>query len=338
MNSKNKNTFLTFLLLGISLLYMLVVLVNFFAPNSELNIFLSTKIFIAQFLAFPFLFGAIMLVLTAIALAIIKARKSDTVLKNIISIFFIIPSIIFMLTGINSPKAKEYSYGDTFKLVEWNALNKLDGESARKIFVEFDADVVIFPELEPGTSEGSIINKAFNENKLDINKYDIFSSAGYGGNISPVTIISKKDKMKLTEEEMDYGVQFGTLKVKNDDIEIIGLHTAPPIPGLMFMWNLDIESIYKNISKENPNSILIGDFNATLRHGYMSSLENYVDALSSNSILERGTWPRKLPKVLRSSIDHILLPKDKYAVKSVEVVDLNGSDHAAIFSEIGIIK
>lgn len=332
-----KNTFLTYFLLLLSLVYTCVIVINFFMPNSDINIWLSSRLFIAQFLAFPFMFGAIMLVFTAISLGIVKFRKSETILKNIISTIFIITSIIFMLTGVNSPKARKYEDSDTIKIVEWNALNNLTKDSAKKIFKDFDADIAVFPELNPDTSEISIIYNAFNESSIDFNQYDIFAGFGYGDSIAPVTIISKKDKHRLEQEEIKYGVRFGTVKVKNKDIEIIGLHTAPPIPGLMIEWSLDLEIIDEMV-KENPNAIVIGDFNANLRHGNMSKLTNHVDVLSSNSILERGTWPQKLPKVLRASIDHILLPKDKYSVKNVEIVDLEGSDHAAIFAEIGVKK
>lgn len=335
MKNKKKFSLFGIIIFLLSLVFAVTVGIHTFFNKSMINVNLSSKLFFAQFYAFPILFGMFFAILSFIILSKMIISRSK---KNLIFISWsivVISSIIFMIFCREDDKAQAFKNEETIKIVEWNALNNISEEAINKIFVEFDADIAVFPELNPDITENSMLEKAFSNNFIDINEYDVFSSSGYGS-IAPTTIIAKKDLVK--EEEMRVSVQFGALKVKNLKFEIVGLHTAPPIPTLMTLWKLDLETIFSKISKENPKAILIGDFNATLRHGKMNLLENYTDVLSTNSIFERGTWPQKLPKFLRASIDHVLLPKDKYSVKSAEVVDLKGSDHAAIFTEIGIIK
>ncbi len=81
-------------------------------------------------------------------------------------------------------------------------------------------------------------------------------------------------------------------------------------------------------------TIIAGDLNATLRHGKLGDVTTHVDVLSTVPVTRRGTWPVTAPQILRSSIDHILVPRNSYAVSDSRVIDIPGSDHAAIVTTI----
>lgn len=112
--------------------------------------------------------------------------------------------------------------------------------------------------------------------------------------------------------------QFGTIYLKstNEDMpDIIGLHTAPPLLGFMSNWNRDLNVISSNIILDNPKAIIIGDFNATLRHGALNHITTHEDVLDYLSRFRRGTWHSRLPIWMSTSIDHVLIPKDTCRVK-----------------------
>ena len=63
----------------------------------------------------------------------------------------------------------------------------------------------------------------------------------------------------------------------------------------------------------------------------MNELTTYEDALSYLPKFSRGTWHTQLPSYFRATIDHVLIPKDKYVVQAIQTMDFNASDHACVF-------
>lgn len=128
---------------------------------------------------------------------------------------------------------------------------------------------------------------------------------------------------------------FGTVyleSLNSDRPDLIAVHTAPPLFSLMNLWKRDLELI-SEFAHSNPDAILIGDFNATMKHGSLSKIQTHSDVLNYSSRWNRGTWNQKLPAFFRTPIDHVLIP-DQYRVVSAETRVLPGSDHAGIFTEI----
>lgn len=330
------------ILLGLILgIYLLLVIIHAFFPASQLNIELSTIVGFAHLYSFPLLFGLIGagVSLIAILVCLVPRKKTD---KGFVLIWigFLITSIIFMVFSSNPTKSKaQVNSDETIKIVEWNAINNISAVNVEAIFKEFDADIAVFPELDGSVRYGGDNNRfidLFQQAGLDFDDYSAASSV-YIGNIAPVTVITKNEFANQTSSE-DLGLNtFGTVKVDLDSNyvpQIIGLHTAPPLPSLMNNWENDLHIISTEIIENYPDSIIIGDFNATMRHGKLNEIESHVDILEYIPTHERGTWHVNLPEIFRTPIDHILIPKDKYSVKSVEIRDLQNSDHVAIFAEI----
>lgn len=330
------------IILGLLLvIYSLIVIIHTFFPSSQLNIDLSTKFGIAHLYSFPLLFGLIGagISLSAILVYLTSKKNTDRVFIPI-WIGFMISSIIFILFSSNPTKEKaQVNLDETIKIVEWNAINNISATNVETIFKEFDADIAVFPELDGPVlyeSENKRFVDLFKQAGLDFDDYSASSSA-YFENIAPVTVITKNEFANLTSSQVLSLNTFGTVKVDLDSDyvpQIIGMHTAPPLPFLMRNWEDDLNLIATEIIGSYSDAIIVGDFNATMRHGKLNEIESHVDILEYLPTYERGTWHASLPQFFRTPIDHILLPKDKYSVKNVQVRNLDNSDHAAIFAEI----
>lgn len=336
------------ILSGILIIYMVIVFTHSFFLRSSLNKTLSTKIFFAQFYSFPILFGCVIGVVSLLALAVVCFRSKVPCCKNITFLIWIgilALSAILTVFGADVRKIKaKFSDDKSFKIVEWNTENNINPKNIYTIFGEFNTDIAVFPELE-GYGKGDTSNKRLQDlsesANLDLNKYEVFASPPTEGNIAAVTIIVKKDFYSYENNTKTPMTTFGTvyLETNNNNVpDIIGLHTAPPLPGLMKYWNMDLKLIASDIIKNHSNAIIVGDFNATLRHGAMNDITTHEDALNYLPWFKRGTWSSELPAYFCTPIDHILLPKNKYTIKKVDIVNLGGSDHKAIFAEVAKVK
>ena len=161
----------------------------------------------------------------------------------------------------------------TIKLVEWNVTNNINKSNIQEIFGEFDADIAVFPELE-GYEKGDKSNKRladlFKKANIDFDKYEAYISEPSEVNISPVSIYKETPMTRS-----------GTVYLSSKDKTkppIIGLHTAPPLIGLMSIWERDLNLI-ADISCDNKESIIIGDFNATMKHGCLNNIKTHLDVL-----------------------------------------------------------
>ncbi len=345
---KYKNILSVFILF-ISLSFLFVSILHIFFYKSEFYKILSTKIFFSHFYALTELFSFVLIVISTLVFIFdfCKIDKRELFFKiyliSFILIFISSFSLIVFDNLLEDYRILDSSKG-TFKIVEWNTLDSFNRNHAIKIFKEFDADIAVFPELggyNKSRDPRERLKDIFIDAKIDYNKYDVFVSSKSKGMIAPVTVIVKKTFAKYIKKKNNHETWLGTifLESSNKNIpSIYGLHTAPPLPGLLKIWRDDLITISDDIVTKNPKSIIIGDFNATLRHGSLNDISTHVDVLSYKSKFKRGTWPIKLSLYFRTAIDHILIPKDIFSVIDVKVVDLSKSDHAAIFVELRKIK
>lgn len=79
--------------------------------------------------------------------------------------------------------------------------------------------------------------------------------------------------------------------------------------------------------------ILVGDLNAPPWGRVLKTVENQADLHAS--LGAAGTWYARLPPAMRVPIDHVLA-SHAFAFASREVLQLPGSDHAAVLTEIAI--
>ena len=231
--------------------YSLIIVPHVFFPSSGLNIALSSKLFFAQFYSFPILFGGSLVIGALVIFGICLLINQIILRKNKIGLFWLaigLLSLVFMLGGSETTKITSLEESKTIKIVEWNTLNNLDKAHIEKIFKDYDADIAVFPELENQSLEDS-----FREVGLDFDRYEVFLSHKTGGGIAPVTVITKKDFSGYRMVKEDNMTSFGTVVLQAEDKakpDIVGLHTAPPLPALMNDWERDLVLIARYISKQ----------------------------------------------------------------------------------------
>lgn len=97
----------------------------------------------------------------------------------------------------------------------------------------------------------------------------------------------------------------------------------------------EIEAISAAIANVSGPRLMCGDFNAATWGATMQELR----ARTAMKILTGvgATWPTFLPRHLGIPIDHVLA-SDDLVMRTREVVDVPGSDHRAVVSEIAFKK
>ncbi len=118
-------------------------------------------------------------------------------------------------------------------------------------------------------------------------------------------------------------------------IELLGLHTVPPISGQTEDWAADLGGIPPPVDAQLR--IALGDFNATLDHEPFRDLldRGYADAGETLGDGLTGTWPanRRMPPF--AAIDHVLVD-ERIGIREYSVEDLPGSDHRAVFAALAL--
>lgn len=320
-------------------------------PSSSLNEAVSTVPLIAHGLAFPLPGGVALVVAGVVTLLVAfpRTHRGDPgrLLRMVAATCVTVSGLLLALSVTNvalpGPPRGDGTEGSTsFVLVSWNALDHFDATSAQQIFTTLEADVAVLPELEnrdgrnPGVSR---IQDALTKGGLNPQDYDIFDSPPTGTHIAPLTVIVRKGFASYESVAVEQAT-FGTVHLVAPAgaalPEIFAVHTAPPVPRWMAEWGTDLERVRDFAGDAGANAVIAGDLNATVRHGALGGIATHRDVLAAVPAAERGTWPASVPQVLRSSIDHVLVPVDVFSVGDARVVDIPGSDHAAIATTISI--
>ena len=328
-----KLIFISFLIL-----FTIPIIAYSFFPSSNLNIWLSTKPILAQIYAFPLATATTASLLSFLYFSLSFYKKKKQILFY--SGIFLLVSLTLLVFGTDKTASVTSNNTNTLKLVTWNVANQLEAEHLKQIFSSFNTDIAIFPELDSNAQEGQENQKIkilFQQAGLSIEDYDVFTSPPTDSGIAPVTVIIKKSYGFYTKAETFHTTRFGTMVLhsrKQNLPDIIALHTAPPLPGLMEVWKQDLHIIHNQLASKYPNAIIAGDFNATMRHGALAKISSHRDALNVLPPFERGTWNSQSPKLFNATVDHILLPKNHYYVKDLDIVSFQNSDHRCIFTEI----
>lgn len=328
-----KLIFISFLIL-----FTIPIIAYSFFPSSNLNIWLSTKPILAQIYAFPLATATTASLLSFLYFSLSFYKKKKQILFY--SGIFLLVSLTLLVFGTDKTASVTSNNTNTLKLVTWNVANQLEAEHLKQIFSSFNTDIAIFPELDSNAQEGQENQKIkilFQQAGLSIEDYDVFTSPPTDSGIAPVTVIIKKSYGFYTKAETFHTTRFGTIVLhsrKQNLPDIIALHTAPPLPGLMEVWKQDLHIIHNQLASKYPKAIIAGDFNATMRHGALAKISSHRDALNVLPPFERGTWNSQSPKLFNATIDHILLPKNHYYVKDLDIVSFQNSDHRCIFTEI----
>ncbi|MGI5522950.1 endonuclease/exonuclease/phosphatase family protein [Micromonospora sp. CA-259024] len=130
---------------------------------------------------------------------------------------------------------------------------------------------------------------------------------------------------------------YGTLAVPGaPPVRVESAHpSAPYAVDQVGAWRADL-SAQPPATPDGGLRILAGDFNATLDHSPLRALldTGYVDAADAVGKGLTGTWgPYDGDLIPPVTIDHVLVDR-RIAVRSVEVLDLPGSDHRPVLATL----
>ncbi|WP_150238758.1 endonuclease/exonuclease/phosphatase family protein [Nocardiopsis quinghaiensis] len=121
---------------------------------------------------------------------------------------------------------------------------------------------------------------------------------------------------------------------EEDTVEVTSVHVPPPLtPSYADAWSRGLGAL-----AEAPDSgttrVLAGDFNATLDHAELRAVldSGYLDAAEVLGEGLRPTWPSGRP-VPGLTIDHVLVDPVT-GVDRLEVLEVPGTDHRAVFVEV----
>ncbi|MBQ5447163.1 MAG: hypothetical protein IIT48_10945, partial [Lachnospiraceae bacterium] len=221
--------------------------------DGKLNKILSTKFGFAQLYSFSTLIGFIVIVFSILMILISIFRNSFKLkidVANLILMFTVVLSLSFVFLGMDNKKIEEKHIDKrTIKLVEWNVADNINEKNIQDIFGKFDADIAVFPELE-GYEKGDKSNRRlvdlFEKANVDFKKYGAYISEPTEGSIAPVTVVIKKNFGNYNIYKETPMTRFGTVHLSST-------------------------------SKNNPDSIIIGDFNATMKHGSLNEIKRHID-------------------------------------------------------------
>ncbi|MDT3768149.1 endonuclease/exonuclease/phosphatase family protein [Gleimia hominis] len=311
------------------------------AKSLHISLLVTTWPVAAHLLAFPSAL-CVLLCSTGLAVAAISCwwkRKNGAIQR-----FWIVCAAASVVSGLlygalAVEPAPRIDSGQTqqsdITVFEWNAHDSADVDQFEEIFKRFDPDILVLPELgDYPTPGGTRLSNLLNDAGEKSTDYSIFTSQSQGG-IAPLTVMIKKSLGEYTVQDTDlatYGSLILTPSTPNSALPvIIGVHTAPPLPGLMDSWRSDLKRIQSHLSSsDHKRAIITGDFNAQLHHGALASLTHYHEVKPCTL---GGTWPRSAPPVFRSQIDHILTP-DTVSVRATQFYETKKSDHIALVSTL----
>lgn len=224
----------------------------------------------------------------------------------------------------------------TLKIVSFNSQDTVNAENLRHLDDVYHADAYVFPEggvstVSTATQGAGLSGTLFEPGTQDFG--ELYSEA-----VAPTTIFVRSSAGKF-EQKPGIPLSFGSVRLQGDSakpLTILGVHTAPPLPALMDDWRNDLGLVGefdRQIDDAQP-TIVVGDFNATMRHGEMADLENLQDAEQLTG-QDWGTWPTSWPSAVAAPIDHILVSSG-ISVERFETIALDNGDHRAIFAELKI--
>jgi endonuclease/exonuclease/phosphatase (EEP) superfamily protein YafD len=142
----------------------------------------------------------------------------------------------------------------------------------------------------------------------------------------PLTQIALMEETTLAQPSMVVDVP------DNGDVELTAVHVQPGVrTGSAGVWRSELAELPRPAEQVR---ILAGDFNASFVHAAFRALldRGYADAAEATGDGLEPTWS-KWPLGPPVTIDHIVVD-DRCAVGSYETVEIPGSDHKALISEI----
>lgn len=310
----------------------LFVLAMTLLPASSLAVWATQRFGIAHAVAFPLLTGAGLLLLGSLGAVMAMRRRSPPRAPLAWAAPLALAGLVLILhpQGTPSPAAAPPG-GRQMTVAVYNSQDTLTAADLRKLETAYSPDVFVFPEA--GGARVTEAAKSAGLTGTVLEPRDSGLSAASTGSIAPTTLLLR-DRFGEYRQTDPAATSFGSVGAapangEGPRPEIIGVHTAPPLPGLMENWRQDLGAISTDLTRGSGPRIIAGDFNATLRHGPLAGLQGFRDAASACPAGQQGTWPASAPGALAAPIDHVLI-SEQLSVIRCETLRLGQGDHRAV--------
>ncbi|MCG5216603.1 endonuclease/exonuclease/phosphatase family protein [Streptosporangium sp. KLBMP 9127] len=221
--------------------------------------------------------------------------------------------------------------GRPLKVLTINMLyGRADTEAVIDLVKRLDPDVVSAQELTTGMVE-DLDAAGFEQLMPYRHLQDEWNASGSG-------TYAKYPLTPVTDLFQPIGHNMPVAKLAlpgGPSVEIVNVHPVPPIGRQTSQWAAAFDA-FPAPSKEIVR-VLAGDFNASLDHAALRRLlgRGYLDAADQVGEGLTPTWPANgsMPPII--TIDHVLVDR-RASVRTVSVHTVPGTDHRAVFAELGL--
>ena len=111
---------------------------------------------------------------------------------------------------------------------------------------------------------------------------------------------------------------------------LAAVHLVSVVPQWVSYWPGELDMVQRWCGPGTGPGLVVGDFNATPDHSaFRSGTAGCTDAATARGESLTATWPAAWPRWAGAQIDHVLTRGGPQA-RSVEVVDVPGSDHRGL--------
>ncbi|MDY6056167.1 endonuclease/exonuclease/phosphatase family protein [Micrococcus sp.] len=319
---------------------VLAALLVFF-PEASLSRWMSTRLLLAQALAFPALTGGALILLGTVALVLsmtVQSLRRIGVVTAALALAVLGAGLAAFPAGppwTAGPFAATGNTGRTLRVTVFNSQDTLTASDVRELVDVADPDVLVLPEATPSRAVQAMAGTPYATGIHEAP--DAGFSDGRPWWAAP-TVMAVRPRAGAYKDTAPTPSTFGALRLEPLSGAaapvLVGVHTAPPLPRTMDAWRADLNRLggLDNTTGDGP-VILAGDLNATLRHGALTARAHLVDTAQQCTDHVGGTWPAAAPAWARAPIDHVLVSTD-IEVLSCSTHLLGSSDHLAYSVEL----
>lgn len=298
---------------------------------------LQREMFISQIVAFRnvLIVSALIAALALLILGLIfrSIRSLGTSLALVLIVFAAFNGLLVFNNGLNNPDAPSLQNAspEEVTVLAWNTLgNKPGAEEIARLAINSNAQIISLPETTKATAQEVADRLTAAGMPMQLLHRSLSQSAAAK---STGLLISKNlGSYHLVDTEGDTSLLPTLIAVSETGPKIIAVHAVAPLPDFFEGWKRDLEWLAGQCN--DPNTIMAGDFNATLDHFIGLGTDGATlglcqDAAKVQGGAAFGTWPSSLPGQLGIAIDHIMAGDDWTAsyFRVVTELDHTGSDH-----------
>lgn len=306
-------------------------------PGHPVTAWLTTRLVIAQAVAFPALLAVAGAGVLIVALLVALRSRTSTITRCLAGLTALACAASSLLAVIDPYGAVRYQARGVpaigcadmqpYRVTTYNALDTLTDQSLARLLAD-QPDFLVLPEVSPDTPAlaGGVPG------------YQVFASTSQKPHIAPTLTLVSDRLGSYTAQEVP--MTFGALLLTPENPasgqpQLLAVHTAPPVPAYMQQWRDDLATIDRLARDEENLGLIAGDFNATLLHGSLASYAGAgsllgVDAALATDQVE-GTWPVGGVLGMKSPIDRVIVLQGPPAGgEEVTYQQVGESDHLAV--------